>query len=195
MFLAFAQVLRSMGLISPLWIYCCRSSSILEVLWLHPWRKVGAKKTASLYQAEQNNGMRSGWLEFLSVSDLVPANPTGRPLQQGFPQPRRWDTAPRSFAQGEQFLCPCLNLCSNHPCFEQHGKAAEICRGCAAGSQGSRRDPAVGVSREKTRLALERGWKWGHLWSCLLFSSFIALANSKQLFKNYNSDPKWLDLR
>jgi len=76
MCLAFAQALRSMGPISPLWIYCCRSSSIAEVLWLHPQRRVGSKTTVCLFHAEWNNGVRPGWLEFFSVSDLVHANST-----------------------------------------------------------------------------------------------------------------------
>lgn len=143
---------------------------------MHPRRRVGSKITVSLFQEEQNDGGRSGWLEFFGVSDRVRANPTTCVPQPrrlasaaGLPPARCWDVAPQSFTQHKRFLRPSLNLCHNHLWFEPRGDVAEKCRGCIVGFPGSRRDPAVVGSRGKARLTLEGEWKQSNLWSCLLF--------------------------
>lgn len=138
-----------------------------------------------------------GWDFSVSLSSSMPTLPsachssTGWLLQQGFPQPQ-------SFVQDKQFLCPCLNLCSNHLCFEQQGKVAEKPRGCVVGCQGSRRDPAVAASREKVCLTLEgeeganRG-TCGHV--CIFKVLLLLLTQSNLWFKNHNSDPQMIKLK
>lgn len=149
-------------------------------------------------------GDQAGWNFSVSLTSSTPTPPsarggsTGWPRQQGFPQPWRWDAAHRSFAQGEQFLCPCLNLYSNHLCFERHGKVAEKCGGCVVGFQGSRRDPAVDVSREKACLTLEgeeggNSGTCGHV--CFLKVLLLFLTPSKLLVKSHNSDPHMIRLK